>query len=189
MPKTELFDKDAVRKKALHLFWKKGYEATSLTDLTEELGIGKGSFYNTFGSKKQLFNSCLAIAFEGGTNLVKRLMNQEEDPIVGIRKYLEVYCEGLLKDPQSKGCLIVNTSTEMAHDKGIESSLLENNKNMKSAILEYLSKGRLADRASVIADSMLIYSSGVAVLSKYINDRERFKASLDQFMQSIEIPR
>ena len=186
MPKTQLFDKNEVQRKALNLFWTKGYEATSLSDLTAELGIGKGSFYNSFGSKRELFETCLSIAFEGGANMIKQLLNNESDPIVGIRRYLEMYSEGLLDDPNSRGCLIVNTSTELAHDKGIESLLLENNQNMKSIIVDYLSNGPLSDRSEVIADSMLIYSSGVAVLSKLIKDRSRFNASLDQFMQSIE---
>lgn len=186
MPKTELFDKNEVIKKALNLFWMKGYEATSLSDLTAELGIGKGSFYNTFGSKRKLFEICLSIALEGGSNMIKQLFHQESDPIIGIRKYIEMYSEGLLKDPQSRGCLIVNTTTEMAYDKGIESSLIENNQTMKSIIVDYLTDGPLSDRADVIADSMLIYTSGVAVLSKFIKDRKRFEASLDQFIQSIE---
>ena len=186
MPKTELFDKNEVIHKALNLFWKKGYEGTSLSDLTEELGIGKGSFYNTFGSKRKLFDTCLSIALEGRSNGIKKLLNQESDPILGIRKYIEMYSAGLLKDPESRGCLIVNTTTEMAHDKEIQSSLIENNQRMKSIILDYLANGRLSERADVIGDSILIYTSGVAVLSKYIKDPERFKASLDQFMQSIE---
>lgn len=186
MPKNELFDKNEVIKKAINLFWMKGYEATSLSDLTEKLGIGKGSFYNTFGSKRKLFDTCLSAVHEGGFIGVKQLLNQESDPILGIRRYMEFHSENLLKDPQSKGCLIVNTSTEMAHDKGIESFLLENNQSMKSIIVDYLAGGRLSDRADVIADSILIYTTGVSVLSKFIKDRNRFKASLDQFIQSIE---
>ncbi len=186
MPKTELFDKTEVIKKAVNLFWMKGYEATSLSDLTRELGIGKGSFYNTFGSKRELFDICLSTCHEGGVKGIKQLLNQESDPILGIKKYLVFHSENLLKDPQSKGCLIVNTSAEMAHDKGIESFLLDYNQSMKSIIVDYLANGRLADRAEVIADSILIYTTGVSVLSKYIKDRKRFKASLDQFMQSIE---
>lgn len=186
MPKTELFDKNIVIKKALNLFWMKGYEATSLNDLTEELGIGKGSFYNTFGSKRKLFDMCLTIAFKGGADMVKKLMHEERDPIQGIRKYLEMYCGGLLKDPQSRGCLIVNTSTELAHDKEIEKSLLLHNENMKSIIVDYLKKGRFAKQANEIADSILIYTAGVAVLSKYTLSNRRFKASLNQLIKSIE---
>lgn len=186
MPKTELFNKNEALKKATNLFWTKGYEATSLADLTEALGIGKGSFYNTFGSKRQLFDSCLSIAHENGFKLIKKLLHSENEPLLGIRKYLEMYSESMLKDPHSRGCIITNTSTEMAHDKGIENFLQEDNQKMKAVIIDYLADSSLADRAEVIADSMLIYRSGVSVMSKFIKDRERFKASLDQFMQSIE---
>jgi len=186
MPKNILFDKSEATKKALNLFWMKGYEATSLSDLTEELGIGKGSFYNTFGSKRELFNTCLTVVYEGGVNGVKELLNQENDPILGIRRYLEFHSENLLKDVQSKGCLIVNTSTEMAHDKGIINFLLEYNQSMKSIIVDYLANGRLAYQAETIADSILVYTTGVSVLSKYIKDRKRFETSLDQFMKSID---
>ncbi len=54
-----MFDEEKALGKALDLFWEKGYRATSLNDLTIRLSIGKGSFYDTFGSKKQLFDSCL----------------------------------------------------------------------------------------------------------------------------------
>ena len=82
--------------------------------------------------------------------------------------------------------MIANTTTEMAHDKEIQSSLIASNQHMKSIILDYLADGRLSERADVIADSILIYTTGVAVLSKYIKDPKRFEASLDQFIQSIE---
>jgi TetR/AcrR family transcriptional repressor of nem operon len=45
------FSEEQALGQALELFWKKGYEATSLNDLTSKLNIGKGSFYDTFGSK------------------------------------------------------------------------------------------------------------------------------------------
>lgn len=186
MPKTELFDKNEAIKKAVNLFWMKGYEATSLSDLTQELGIGKGSFYNTFGSKRKLFDTCLSVVHESGFKGVKHLLNQESDPILGIRRYLEFHSENLLKDPHSKGCLIVNTTAEMAHDKGIKSFLLENNQSMRSIIVDYLRNGPLSERAEIIADSILIYTAGVSVLTKFMNDRKRFKASLDQFMKSID---
>ncbi len=187
MPKTELFDKKEVIKNALNLFWMKGYEATSLSELTEELGIGKGSFYNTFGSKRKLFDICLSIALEGQSNMATKLLYEENDPIQGIRKYIEMYCGGLLRDPQSRGCLIVNTSTELAHDKEIENLLREHNQNMKSILVDYLKNGNLDKPAKAIADSILIYTTGVAVLSKYTLDYNRFEISLDQFMESIEI--
>jgi AcrR family transcriptional regulator len=49
------FDIDQALEQALHLFWRKGYEGTSITDLTEAIGITKPSLYAAFGNKEELF--------------------------------------------------------------------------------------------------------------------------------------
>jgi AcrR family transcriptional regulator len=53
------FDRDAALARATHLFWRKGYEATSIADLTEALGIGAPSLYAAFGSKEALYLEAL----------------------------------------------------------------------------------------------------------------------------------
>ncbi len=53
------FDYDKAIDKATRVFWKKGYSDTSLRDLLKAMGIGKGSFYNTLKSKRQLYLDCL----------------------------------------------------------------------------------------------------------------------------------
>ncbi|MEV5412194.1 TetR/AcrR family transcriptional regulator [Thermopolyspora sp. NPDC052614] len=55
------FDRDAVLDKAIRLFWRNGYEATSVRDLTEELGIGAPSLYNAFGDKRRLFAEAISV--------------------------------------------------------------------------------------------------------------------------------
>ena len=49
------FDRDAALDRAMHLFWRKGYESTSVSDLTEAMGIAPPSLYAAFGDKKRLF--------------------------------------------------------------------------------------------------------------------------------------
>jgi AcrR family transcriptional regulator len=49
------FDRDAALEKAMYLFWQQGYEGTSLSELTREMGISPPSLYAAFGDKKQLF--------------------------------------------------------------------------------------------------------------------------------------
>jgi len=186
MPRVELFDKSEVMERALNLFWRKGYEATSLRDLTEELGIGKGSFYNTFGSKRELFNNCLSVYREGGYEVLGQILTDKEHPIDGIRNFLTLHTQAMLDDGHARGCLIANSSAEMAHDMEMQNFLLEHNNIMKSKLIDYLFGGSLAPKAEIIADALLIHVTGISVISKFMKDPERFKASNEQFLKSLE---
>ena len=53
------FDRDAALSQAMRLFWSKGYEATSMSDLTSAMGIGSTSLYAAFGSKEALYVDAL----------------------------------------------------------------------------------------------------------------------------------
>jgi TetR/AcrR family transcriptional repressor of nem operon len=59
MPWKKQFDVDDARDRAKALFWSRGYEATSLEDLLTCMGINRGSFYATFGSKRELYTEVL----------------------------------------------------------------------------------------------------------------------------------
>ena len=60
MARTKEFDRDAALDRAMHVFWDKGYEATSLADLLAAMGIARQSLYDTFGDKHALFLEALA---------------------------------------------------------------------------------------------------------------------------------
>jgi AcrR family transcriptional regulator len=59
MGRPREFDTDAALEKAMRLFWMKSYEGTSVTDLTEALGISRPSLYAAFGDKESLFRAAL----------------------------------------------------------------------------------------------------------------------------------
>ncbi|NKB35195.1 MAG: TetR family transcriptional regulator [Pseudomonadales bacterium] len=96
---------------AMNAFWAKGYEATSMSDLTEATGLHKASLYQTFGDKHQLFVSALKLYFNITAKAQKDSRNGEEDPIKAIKKSVDTtidQCAG------GKGCLAVNSLIEVA---------------------------------------------------------------------------
>lgn len=59
MPRPKAFDREDALQRAMDLFWSKGFEATSLQDLVDHMGIGRSSLYDTFGSKHALWSESM----------------------------------------------------------------------------------------------------------------------------------
>jgi len=186
MPRVKLFNRDEALMKALMLFWEKGFESTSLSDLTKKLGIGKGSFYDTFGSKKNLFQEALESYRATAFNTLDSMLIETANPVDGIRTFLDKHTEMMFSDPSSKGCFIVNTTTELSDDEYVQSYLCEHNEKMKFKLVEYLKKGSFSTDQEILADLILTHVTGISVLSKHIKDKARFQASNDLFMQLIK---
>ena len=114
MSRTTEFNRDEVIQKAMNLFWEKGYNGTSLKDLTEATGLLKGSLYNTFKSKENLFLMCL----ESYGNYSRSFFYTSGDP----KEYLKKFFERLINDgvqPENrKGCLIMNSCLELSQSNG-----------------------------------------------------------------------
>jgi AcrR family transcriptional regulator len=120
------FDTDQALEAAMHKFWSKGYEATSLQDLLEVMNLSKSSFYETFGSKHQLFEQCLTRYVE---SLVKHMKEDLRRTKTG-RKYIEGLFYALTDETSTTrekcGCMMVNTTNELAHRDTIIGKLITN---------------------------------------------------------------
>lgn len=113
MPWEKSFDLEEAIERAQKVFWAKGYEATSITDLTNSMAINKGSLYNAFGSKKELFTRAL-LAYDRD-NRQKGLKQLEalDDPILAITTLFEGLIAESAADTERKGCFLVNTALEL----------------------------------------------------------------------------
>lgn len=112
-PRT--FDEASALEAALLVFWQKGYEATSLDDLTRAMSLSRSSFYAAFGSKQALFRRALSHYSRNGLqNLKSVAQSAEGNPVDAMMQ--------ALSNPQggAKGCMLVNCITELApHDEGV----------------------------------------------------------------------
>ncbi|MBZ0276633.1 MAG: TetR/AcrR family transcriptional regulator [Anaerolineae bacterium] len=106
------FNPEVALNAAQEVFWRNGYEATSMMDLLEAMNLSKSSLYQTFGSKQQLFERCLAHYTDWlSAKMVKAL---EESP--SGRKFIEdsfmEVAETAQQPTGAKGCLIANSANE-----------------------------------------------------------------------------
>ncbi len=112
--RPRIFDEEASLKKATHLFWKKGYEATSTEDLMKEMGMLRGSFYNMFNSKKELFVKAINSHEECQLEELRKEFANSKQPIQSIKEMFFSLADAKI-DEHIKGCLLGNIITELSN--------------------------------------------------------------------------
>jgi TetR/AcrR family transcriptional regulator, transcriptional repressor for nem operon len=113
MGRSKSFDEEAVLDQALQLFWERGYEATSLSDLEAHLGLGRQSLYNTFGDKHELFLKALQRYRQHFGEAAVAGLNAPDAGLDAIRDFFRWSVDFLTHSGPRRGCMIVNTIAEL----------------------------------------------------------------------------
>ncbi|MBA2401564.1 MAG: TetR/AcrR family transcriptional regulator [Bradyrhizobium sp.] len=117
MARPRAFDDDKALDAAMECFWRRGLEATSVRDLTMEMGINGPSLYNAYGDKRALFARVLARYAERWMRERIERMERDSSGKSAIRTFLHELIERSIKDEHRRGCLIVNSALEISpHD-------------------------------------------------------------------------
>jgi TetR/AcrR family transcriptional repressor of nem operon len=114
MPRPREFDETVALDAAMECFWRRGYEATSLRDLTASMGLTAPSLYNAFGDKQALFARALERYLDRTTRDRLRRLEESLAPKEAIRRFFAEIIEHSIKDRQRKGCFLVNSALEVA---------------------------------------------------------------------------
>lgn len=143
MARIKTFNKEEILDKALNLFWTKGFNATSASDLVSHLGLSRSSLYDTFGDKRSLFLLCLAQYQKKVSGEMISLIQNSEDIRNTIAIIFELIIEQDLMEKVPKGCFLVNTTIELAPiDREIANIIIQNQKEVESALELALEKGK-----------------------------------------------
>jgi len=120
MARLKDFDEERVLDRAVDCFWKHGYGATTVRDLADAMQIGGASLYNAYGDKRALFGRSLErYANRSMRDRIAR-METEHRPREAICAFIAEIVDRSLKDPDRKGCLLINSALDVApHDAEI----------------------------------------------------------------------
>jgi TetR/AcrR family transcriptional repressor of nem operon len=149
MARPREFDVDQALDRAMDLFWRRGYEATSMPDLLRELGIGSGSLYAAFGSKDKLYKLALERYCARNSQALIDQLESASDIRAVLRSVLMEMVEADLAEPD-RGCLVVNTATERASDPGSIERVAAAIRAVESAIAGALERAQA--RGEIAAD-------------------------------------
>ncbi len=192
MPWEKTFDLDEAVDRAMVVFWRKGYDATSMTDLLEAMQINKGSLYNAFGSKKELFKAAFK-KFDAELRQ-KRLQSLEalEAPPKAIAKLFDRLIKESVADSECKGCLLVNTALELPnHDEDVRELVAAALKDFEAFFKKMIIKGQkqgtipLSVAPAPTAQSLLALVIGLRVMARTAADAKHLRATKSAAMRLI----
>lgn len=113
--RPKIFEEKVVVDKAIEVFWRKGYESASATELLEAMNIGKGSFYLAFKEgKKELYLKSLEQFSNNAIDQFHKALSQSEDPISFLKDFFIALGDSP-KTTKSMGCYLGNAMVEMSN--------------------------------------------------------------------------
>jgi TetR/AcrR family transcriptional repressor of nem operon len=175
------FDRQEALEKSMELFWKKGYEATSLADLLEAMGIGRQSLYNTFGDKHRLFLEAAKHYIDGKGQHLINAIQAPGSPIGSIKNALTQLVESM-SSGECHGCLVTNSIVELApHDdevhKLIRSTINRVEKAMKTTLDRAVTVSEISPEADTRAMARFLNSTvhGLVVMHKASTSKAALK--------------
>src|SRR5204863_7784153 len=114
MARQKEFHRGEVLHKAMEVFWSRGYEAASIQDLVNHMGINRQSLYDTFGDKHALYLQALDRYREVEGRKVVELLQRPGSVKKTLRQLFEGIVERALCDRQRRGCFMGNAVSELA---------------------------------------------------------------------------
>jgi TetR/AcrR family transcriptional repressor of nem operon len=189
MARVKEFDVDLVLDRAADAFWRLGYDATSIQDLEDATGLGRGSLYNAFGDKEGLFLAALdRYSTKYGALPLRHL--EDRDVARGIRSMLEDILARMRNSKNPQGCLLTNAclqgrgSPEIANKVAASMKVMED--RLERAITRARETGQI--RADVEPRQLARFYSAIAqslsVAHKAFGDTRRLQDIIEIAMRS-----
>jgi TetR/AcrR family transcriptional repressor of nem operon len=188
MARNKAFDPEEKLEKARDLFCEKGYNATSMQDLVEEMQLNRASIYDTYGDKYALFQQCLQ-------NYAKEKLHDYQlcckkgSPLAAVESIVR---KAVQNKKEGKTCLMVKTSFELAAmDDGIKHIVQEQARQSISVLQTLLEKAQQAKEIpaekdpATLAEFLYASFSSLWMMDVLFNDKHMMERLADHILYSI----
>ncbi|MEM1440907.1 MAG: TetR/AcrR family transcriptional regulator [Verrucomicrobiota bacterium] len=190
--RPKAFDANEALRAALQVFWAKGFDATSIGDLTEATGLGRQSLYNEFGDKQQLFASAIQNYRQCETACMTGILKGEGTAREKLREFFRVALDAHF-DGNRRGCFLT-TSIAIRSDDDPEMARLmdEGVDTLRTAfvdcIREGISSGEIDPDKDPESLGMLFFtqSQGVSIVGKCQKNRKVLDESIEALLTALD---
>ncbi|MGJ8593079.1 MAG: TetR/AcrR family transcriptional regulator [Aquaticitalea sp.] len=175
MARIKEYNEEAVVEKAMNLFWRNGYENTSMQMLEKEMGINKFSIYSSFGNKHGLFLESLK-SYKTKVSSVFEEFENSNNGIEDIKTFFYNSVKICSVEGNQKGCLVTNTYNEFSEkeDELINNQMKSFMTNLKALFISKLKSDPSKDEATILkqANYLVLAKHGLAAASKVNTQQE-----------------
>ncbi|WP_447782018.1 TetR/AcrR family transcriptional regulator [Pseudomonas plecoglossicida] len=192
MARPQEFNTQQVLRKAMAVFWEKGYETTSLSDLMTATGLSKSSLYGSFGDKRELFLKAFDVYRQDRKRDMIQLLSAD-NARDGIVSFYESLFANLDAETAHNGCMSVNQAVEMApRDLRVKDMVADDFKTIHEAVSAAIRRGQkdgsvknLAE-AEDIASILVLAFPGLQLMARIGADQEVMKKNLALLMAQLD---
>lgn len=180
MARTQEFDRAEVLQTAMHVFWSKGYEATSLADLLQATGLSKSSLYASFGDKRSFFLEAFELYRKQRMEYLDHILSMGPSARQALENMLWQVALYTMQSDDACGCMVANEAVELGpHDADIRLLVLEDFQEVEDRIYRSLQQAQLEGSVSTDKDArslarfMIVTLQGIQVMARANSDRDR----------------
>lgn len=187
------FDPEKALDAAVEVFWCKGYEATSMSDLLAAMKLSKSSLYQSFGGKHQLFIRCLARYQERFMVDLRSRLDQSDSGRRFLEEVFQAVADTAQRPAGAKGCLVANSASEFGQRetvfaKPVAQGLRGLGEVFKAALKRAQTEGDVAGHADLNALSSYLVSAmtGLRTLIKSGLDKREARSMVPLILKAVE---
>ncbi|MBP1894034.1 MULTISPECIES: TetR/AcrR family transcriptional regulator [Paenibacillus] len=194
MGRTKEFDREQVLRKAMIVFWEKGYEGASIPDLLQSMGISRSSMYETFQDKQTLYYEAIQ-QYKKMSQKKRDLMIHAPSAITGIRQYFELHITNAFAthgEAYPHGCLITNASVGLdAMDEPLQNTIRQSFTELEQLFYEKLKEGQETGEISphkdikMLSFLLLNLNHSINVMARIQSDSEKVRGMMNAVIESL----
>lgn len=193
MARPREFDAEEALGQVMRVFWDRGYQASTLADLTKAAGVQKQSLYGVFGDKRSLFLKSLALYRSQVLSSARKVVSEAASPWEGIARLMRYAARTPGPRHGPTGCLMANTALELGlGDSDVAVELNRTFRAMEriliSAVKEGQARGEITRRfdSAAIGQSLANTINGLRILQNTGATRRQVKTVVETALAAIK---
>jgi len=178
MARPKEFDPERALAKAMNLFWRLGYENTSLEALMKVMGIARQSLYDTFGDKRALYLKAMAHYRDQTNNQIQKMLNESPSVRDGFARLLYGLAAET-REQHERGCLLLSANLQRdPKDAVVRDFLRDNQARVETIFLQALARAQKQEELSpkgdpaALARFFVVTIQGMRAMARLKSDRK-----------------